>query len=42
MRTTITLYRSVFRTAILHQGGPVPAINGVVKPVKPGGQWCFW
>jgi hypothetical protein len=26
-----------FRTAILHQGGPAPAIGGVVKPFKPGG-----
>ncbi|OCF31438.1 hypothetical protein I317_07705 [Kwoniella heveanensis CBS 569] len=26
-----------FRTAILHQGGPVPAVGGVVKPFKPGG-----
>jgi hypothetical protein len=28
---------SDFRTAILHQGGPAPAIGGVVKPFKPGG-----
>jgi hypothetical protein len=29
---------SKFRTAILHQGGPAPAVGGVVKPFKPGGE----
>jgi hypothetical protein len=26
------------RIAILHQGGPTPAVKGVVKPFKPGGK----
>ena len=28
-----------FKTAILHQGGPAPAVGGVVKPFKPGGEY---
>jgi hypothetical protein len=28
-----------FKTAILHQGGPAPAVGGVVKPFKPGGKF---
>jgi hypothetical protein len=30
-----------FKTAILHQGGPAPAVGGVVKPFKPGGESSF-
>ncbi|WVQ97547.1 hypothetical protein IAU59_004661 [Kwoniella sp. CBS 9459] len=26
-----------FRTALLYQGAPVPAVNGITKPMKPGG-----
>ncbi|WVR04241.1 hypothetical protein IAU60_001241 [Kwoniella sp. DSM 27419] len=33
----VKLPPSGLRTALLHQGAPVPAVNGVVKPMKPGG-----
>ncbi|OCF33950.1 hypothetical protein I317_07072 [Kwoniella heveanensis CBS 569] len=26
-----------YRTALLHQGAPVPAVKGISKPMKPGG-----
>lgn len=29
---------SAFRTAVLYQASPPPAINGVTKPAKPGGK----
>jgi hypothetical protein len=28
-----------YRVAVLHQGGPVPAVGGVIKPFKPGGEY---
>ena len=40
LRTDMALKRSLngMRVAILHQSAPVPAVGGVNKPMKPGGE----
>lgn len=39
MRPGTRLMSQAYRVAVLHQGGPVPAVGGVIKPFKPGGEY---